>query len=100
MTKAIVENGVVTNIIEHEKGYLIMPEGQMYVPTNGQSAGIGMSYDYVTGVFGDGPGIPQRTEALEVALILAQQEITDRELAEITLGQQVTDLELMILEVL
>ena len=38
--------------------------------------------------------------AMEAALIAAQQEITDRELAEIELGQQVTDLELMILEVL
>lgn len=77
MTKAIIENGVVVNIIEHNKGHLIMPEGQMYVPVNGQPVGIGMSYDYITGVFGNTPGIPERTEIIENELVEAQLALAE-----------------------
>jgi hypothetical protein len=77
MTKAVVENGIVINIIEHTTGKLIMPEGQMYVPTNGQPVGIGMSYDYVTGAFDDTPGIPQRTETIENDLIETQLALAE-----------------------
>ena len=42
-------------------------------------------------------GVYQDNLALSNNLITAQQDITDRELAAIELGQQVTDLELMVL---
>lgn len=75
MEYAIVENGMVTNMIVAEPEY---------------AAQIGALQAY------DGCGIGDRYHPPDhyTGLEQAQQEVTDRELEAIALGQTVTDLEL------
>ena len=69
--KAIIEYGLVTNIIVHEGGTLTLPEGQMYVNVGDQGVNIGWSYDYATNTFypGDGETIAQRMGKAETQIM-------------------------------
>ena len=103
MKKAIIENQKVVNIIEYAGGRLSLPLNQMIVDCERYPVAIGDDcidwrfYRDGTELLSE-PTPEEQIMQLSGALIAAQQEITDRELAEIALGQTVTDLELMILE--
>ena len=79
MTYAVVENGIVTNLIEAE------PDVAADLGALGCYDGCEIGVEYQP---------PHRYTDLE----LTEQNITDLELAAIGQGQSMTDLELMILE--